>query len=73
MSKHLGEKCGKRVDGDPDRRRVGRRESDRRTETRTDINTSRLNSQILFSISTHLLPNLKKIKSVKLRIKFLSP
>ena len=31
MSKHLGEKCEKRADGDPDGRRVGR------TETWTDI------------------------------------
>ena len=32
MSKHVGEKCGKRADGDPD----GRTNGDR-TETRTDI------------------------------------
>ena len=31
MSKHVGEKCEKRADGDPDGRRVGR------TETWTDI------------------------------------
>ena len=31
MSKHVGEKCGKLVDGDPDR------ESDSRTAGRTDI------------------------------------
>ena len=40
MSKHVGEKCGKRADGDPDGRTDGRRldgESDGRTETRTDI------------------------------------
>ena len=30
MSKQVGEKCGKRADGDPDGRRVGR------TESRTD-------------------------------------
>ena len=34
MSKHVGEKCGKLADGDPDGRRVGR------TETRTDGRTS---------------------------------
>ena len=31
MSKHVGERCEKRADGDPDGRRVGR------TETWTDI------------------------------------
>ena len=36
MSKHVGEKCGKRADGDPDgRTETGRRVG--RTETRTDI------------------------------------
>ena len=35
MSKHVGEKCGKRADGDPHGRTDG--ESDGRTETRTDI------------------------------------
>ena len=34
MSKHVGEKCGKRADGDPDGRRVGR--TDGRRVGRTD-------------------------------------
>ena len=38
MSKHKGEKCEKRADGDPDGRRVGRRvgRTDGRTESGTD-------------------------------------
>ena len=46
MSKHVGEKCEKRADGDPDGRRVGRTdgESDRRRPGQTSPyhNTTRL-------------------------------